>query len=199
MKVDFNRSGVAGRSFRRKALIEGSRWNELSPSKSQQRGKMSGATADHAFRVAVQGLGPILFAALIANAAAAHAETCESLAHRIVAAEGGVIVSVRQLGFMAIKHPLTYAFSVSCDKVLTVTIGSEATPAPPAFFDLVGRVTALFTPLSQEVAKAAATRCINTAMVSTNTAEIYQGGIEFSCFPISEEGDVPKIDITPQK
>jgi hypothetical protein len=147
----------------------------------------------------IQGLAAILFVLMGANAAPAYAETCESLAHRIVAAEGGVIVSVRQLGFMAIKHPLTYAFSVSCDKVLSVTIGSEATPAPPAFFDLVGRVTALFTPLSQALAKAAATRCINTAMVSTNTAEIFQDGVEFSCFPISEEGDVPKIDITPQK
>lgn len=155
--------------------------------------------ADRALARPTQTLTAILFTAVVATAAPAYAETCESLAHRIVASEGGVIVSFRQIGFIAIKHPLTYSFSVSCGKVLTVSIGSQATPASAEFFDLVGRVKALFTPVTAGAAKAAATRCINTALVSPNTAKVFQDGVEFSCFPILEEGDVPTVDITPQK
>lgn len=204
VKVDFDESEETDTSLPGTTLIGGSQMAGKSARRAGWQPHLGGALrvmsdrtrmADGAFARPIRTLTAILFTAMVATAAPAYAETCESLAHRIVASEGGVIVSLRQIGFIAIKHPLTYSFSVSCGKVPTVTIGSQASPASPEFFDLVGRVTALFTPVAAGAARAAAKRCINTALVSTNTAKVLQDGVEFSCFPISEEGDVPTVDI----
>jgi hypothetical protein len=96
--VDFNRSEEAGSSPRRRPFIGSSRANEKSSSNVCPRGTISGdgETAEKTLWSPIQGLAAILFALMGATAAPAYAETCESLAHRIVAAEGGVIVSVRQ-------------------------------------------------------------------------------------------------------